>query len=468
MSKMYDARWLPDWLREWQLLILLLVMVKAAFLMWDPGLRLFLGDSAIYLRAAMTEWRPLDRSFSYPWLVSLAVWTRSSLVLVLIQTAMGLASCVIAYWLLRKKAGMNFPVSLFAVLLLAAEPTQLFYERMLLAETAGMLGLMIFVVMVTSHVSTGRWYWAVSSVMVGLGVVSLRMSLLPTVIGLNVLSPILHHVAKRHDGSADGRWWIQAKRWLLSWVIVFGAHLAYQYAYGFVMECAPGYLCSEVQMRLGLVAPLVKRDHLLQVELSPEILDRVAHPLTDPHSREAQIWSSGGLWAQIKNDVGEDQARVSGGRVAWLAVCSDPVGFIGLGINNVLGYLGGAEAEVRFSDDSGNRRPDARLMSVLGDALGVEELPHANAGVGSWFRIARWWLPFAFFANVPVALIVMRREFRRSDPSSSIIVLSTTAIILVLAHTLFAHIASFRYLHPIPVLFVLCAVVLADVKRWRG
>jgi hypothetical protein len=445
---------------EWLGLLALLVIVKAGFLIWDPGLRLFLGDSAHYLRAAMTEWQPPDRSFSYPWLVSVAVWLRSGLALVLIQTAMGIASCVLVFRLLRVEAGATFRVALLAATLVALEPAQLFYERMLMAEAAGLLVLLVFLAVVSRYVATGKLRWAALFVMAGLVVVSLRMSLLPVVLGLSAVAPLLRYAMRSHAGAAKVRQRDLLKHLLWVWAMLSGAHLGYQHLYGAAMGCAPAYLCNEAQMRLGLVATLVRPEHLAQVGLPVTLLDRLAYPIADSQNREAQMWGSGGLWKVLQHEVGEERARELGGRIASVALRSNLTGFVWLGLNTLRGYVNDDVAEARLADDAGVRRPDVALLKITEAAFGVDAVSLADEGVGRWFAIGRWWLPLALLVTAPLALLVLHGVWRSSEVKPGALVASTAALVMVAGLVLFSHIASFRYLHPVPVLCVLCGALL--------
>src|SRR5690606_28313150 len=61
-------------------LLLAVAVLKAAAILLDPQIRLFLGDSASYLFAARSdEWLPGDRSFTYPLLLESLVRPTGSL-----------------------------------------------------------------------------------------------------------------------------------------------------------------------------------------------------------------------------------------------------------------------------------------------------------------------------------------------------------------------------------------------------
>ncbi len=232
----------------WRALALLLAL-KGAFLLVDPNLRLFMGDSASYLHAALSDWDPPDRSFVYPMLVEWsAVATQSALSLVLLQTLFGVIGALLAYWMLRRAAGVDARIALFAVAVIAVEPAQLFYERMLMAEAAGLLSLLALVAASVAYVQRGRLRWALVMAVCGVLAVAFRMSLLPVVFGLALLVPMLRswHAAAEQD---RGRRVLAALRAgahaAVILACVLGAHRLYQGLYGlrFDTELCSAWAC---------------------------------------------------------------------------------------------------------------------------------------------------------------------------------------------------------------------------------
>lgn len=141
---------------EWMTIFLIILSLKFVLLVFDPNLRVFMGDSASYLHAALTEWNPPDRSITYPWLVSIAAQAKSALYLVLIQTALGVGSCLLSYWILRYGGSVPRRWSVLTVSLIALEPAQLFYERMIMAEAAGFFMFMVMVASAVAYVARGK------------------------------------------------------------------------------------------------------------------------------------------------------------------------------------------------------------------------------------------------------------------------------------------------------------------------
>lgn len=446
----------------WRALCLLLAL-KGAFLLVDPNLRLFMGDSASYLHAALSDWDPPDRSFVYPMLVEWsAVATQSAVSLVLLQTLFGVIGGLLAYWMLRRAAGIDARIAVFAVVVIAVEPAQLFYERMLMAEAAGLLSLLALVAASIAYVQRGRLRWAAVMAVSGVLAVAFRMSLLPVVLGLALLVPMLRgwHAAAEQD---RGRRVLAALRAgahaMVILACVLGAHRLYQGLYGLRFETEPTYLLASGQMRLGLVAPLVKPEHLLRVGLPAELLQTVGPTLHDYRMREAQIWQPDGLWKRLEAELDYRDAQQAARKIAVRAFQAEPQALLRMGFATLMDYFDDGLAVARLRDDYGSVPPppdtlDALASQLRYDARGLAEHPGV---VGKLFLGSRWWLTFVLFALAPAALVCL--WLTRSDPRrrAAACVIAFTALGLVASQLLFSHIVSFRYLHPMPVFLFLCA-----------
>ena len=172
---------------------------------------------------------------------------------------------------------------------------------------------------------------------------------------------------------------------LLTWTI----HGGYKNYYGEVMDCESTYMRNEGQMRLGLLAPLVRADHVAAVGVSPSVLKRVTIPLADPRNRESHMWLEGGLWQELQREVGEDQAAKVARKIASRALRSDPFGLVRMGMSTTLDYFDASIAEPRMLDDLGVRSPDQTSLLMFDEALGISPLPAIGVGVSGWFGGAR-------------------------------------------------------------------------------
>lgn len=448
-------------------MLLVLLAAKAAVLLLDADLRLFMGDSASYLHAALHRWHPPDRSLVYPWLVAAsAVATGSALGLVLLQSLLGVAGCLLVAGMLRM-AGISRALAAAAALALALEPSQLFYERMLMAESAGLLSLLVLVAATAAYVADGRWRWLPVLAASGVLAVGFRMSLLPVVLGLAALTPLLRGLYAAGPGvgvRAGLRHAVWPALLVLAWVSA--AHGLYRQAYGWVQGAPPGYLVAGGQMRLGLVAPLVRPAHLDGLGLPDDFIAGLAHPLGDHRSREAQIWAQGGAWPRLEEALGPQAAQAAAHEIASRALRDDPLGLVRLGVATVGDYFDDSIAEWRLLDDAGARAPDAGTLETLRSRLGYDASGIASrpGPVRDAFVASRWWLTALLFAQGPLALACLVLGWRSPRARALAWVVGFTGLGLVAGHLLFSHIVSFRYLHPLPALFVLALALCVGAR----
>ncbi|MGY6554947.1 MAG: hypothetical protein ACXIUM_10550 [Wenzhouxiangella sp.] len=450
-----------QWRAElWRLLALVLA-VKALFLLLDPNLRLFMGDSASYLYAALSDWSPPDRSVSYPFLVTWsAVRAQSAFALVMLQTLMGVVVCALVYWMLRRCAGLPALVATAAALLVAIEPTQLFFERMLMAESAGLLALLVLVSATIAYVQTGHLRWLPLIAMAGVLAISFRMSLLPVVIGLSGLAPLLRLLHVGLDLARDERHRQLLRTGLTAlalYATVFSAHAVYQHLYGAHMGSPPGYMAVEGKMRMGLVAPLIRPRHFARVGLPYDFAADLGLALDDHRHREAQMWSPEGLWSRLENELGREHAEIVAKELATQALRTNPFGLVSTGLATLGDYFNSDIALWRLADDFGQRPPDQGALELLAEHLRFDarELAKSPGLVGRAFLSSRWWLTAVLLLLAPLAVLCLLRNYR--DPRSRAVALTVgfAALGLVSSHLLFSHIVSFRYLHPMPVFLIM-------------
>ena len=452
--------------RELIILTLLLTVLKMTGLAFDPTVRLFLGDSASYLHSAMTGWIPPDRSFIYGLFVrGTAVFAHSMIALAIAQSLLGVVSAILLFLILRDSFEAPFPLAFCAALLLAIEPAQLFYERMLMAESAG---TMMFATMLWSGFAWLRrphWAWALVWPLAGIACVALRMSALPVVVGFAALPVLVRIAIDRPFRSAINRFWPHL---LIALVATAAMHSGYKHLYGHLERVHPDYIADTGAFRLGLVAPLVTRAEVVSVGLPADLLEHVGPPLSDPRLREAQIWQADGLISRVREAAHGDRRTLR--ELADRALRADPFGLVRMGWSTLTDYLDDGVARARMEDDIGNRTVDESMVAELNaccayDASGLESRRNP---VARYFSASRAWLTGCYFILAPLALSMLFAQRKRALAAP--LLLALTACGLVLAMMLFSHIVSFRYLHPFPFMVILCggalrvAVVARPVK----
>jgi hypothetical protein len=216
-------------------------------------------------------------------------------------------------------------------------------------------------------------------------------------------------------------------------------------------------------MRIGLVAPLIKPEHLQDLGLPPDVLDEVGPDLADRNLREAQVWSPDGLAAVLQRHGGAD-ANHRARKIPMRAFRDDPFGLVRLGSATLLDYFNDAVALPRLWDDLGSRPPDDGLIALMRerlryDASGVATL---DTTAYRWFAAARWWITACLFALPLLAILLVLANRGRAGMAPALL-LALGLAGFFLAQLLFSHIVSFRYLHPLPPLVLLTVGAL-----WQG
>ncbi|MEO8673909.1 MAG: hypothetical protein ABI411_21575 [Tahibacter sp.] len=443
----------------WPGLAISLILIKALLCLADPTLRFFLGDSESYLYSALTGWIPPDRSFVYGILVRLsAVYTGSLYGLLVVQSMCGVLTSLICARL-ALELGASRSIGVLLAILVCLEPAQLFYERMVMAESPGTLCLLVMFTCGFLYLKHGRWGWLPLMSLAGITTVALRMSLLPVVLGFALLPPLLLLFQR---GRAH---FLQAGMHVcIAILCTAGFHKGYMQLYGTVAHSDPDYLGTSGLFRLGLVSPLVKAEHLTRLGLSADLLQSVRQPLGDHRAREAQIWMDDGLIQVLKRATGEDADRYAR-KIAARALQDDIPGFLGLAWATTADYFVDTQTAPRMQDDLGTRALPDEMAQSLRTQLGYEASSvHAQRNLMSrYFETSANWLIFCLFGLAPLAVATLVRlwHIRRT----AALLLAFTAIGMVTGQLLFSHIVSFRYLHPFAPLLWMTLAVLITPRR---
>jgi hypothetical protein len=451
-------------LRWWLVLAAVLAALKLVIGVADPTVRFFLGDSESYLHSAITGWIPPDRSFVYPWLLKVGVVAFGSLTaLVVVQSLCGVATALIAAGIARSLGVATRTCAIVAVLV-ALDPSQLFYERMVMAESFGTLAFVSMIACGVAHARHRDARWLVPMAIFGALTVALRMSLLPVVLGFALLPPLATLLAP--DARRD--WRRTAAHLMLALLATGLAHAAYQRLYGHVTAMEPTYLKASGTFRLGLVAPLVKPEHLERYGLSRDFLATIGPDLANPRTREQQLWLPDGLIHALKRELGDERAEVVARKLAARALRDDIPGFLSMQAATVADYFVATETAPRLMDDLGVRPLSDGMSKTVQETFDhdASATHDARNPVARWFLIAApVWLRFCLFALAPLALAVLLRCPRERRAAAAVFALAACG--LVAGHMLFSHIVSFRYLHPFAplTLITLAAVFTRHADR---
>jgi hypothetical protein len=449
--------------KAWIGLLALLVAIKALALAADPTVRYFLGDSATYIHASLTAAPPMDRSYTYPLLIrAIALPLHSLAPLLAFQAACGIGVALLAFAILKDAFAIETRIAGAIAVLIAIGPEQLFYERMVMAESAGLLAFAIMLACGFAFVRRGRWPFLLGVAAAGALTVSFRLSLLPVVLGFAPLPPLARWIAlglPRGRGLA-----ILGANLAASIAATFGAHALYKHWYGHELVLGRSdYIAYSGYFRLGLVAPLVEPEDLAGLGLPADFLDHVKPSYRDRHAREAQIWAPEGLTVSLRHALGDFEGNRAANRIAKRALKREPFGLVRLGVATLGDYFRAGSAE-RMDDDLGRRGPQgefaADLATHFGDT-GAAASATRSTLAWRWFRESRPWLTVCFF-GLPLLAIALAVSAWRTPFRAAALLLAATSLGAFVAEALFSHIVSYRYLHAFPLL------VWLNIGAWRA
>lgn len=422
------------------------IAVKLAWLAIDATLRLYMGDSMVFMQAGAWFSNVDARSYPYGWTLHwLAFPFMSPWAILLWQALWGALTCVALFAFLRLALDMPFMSSLIPALLLANEPAQLFMERMVMAESLGLLAFVVTLLLCSIHLARGGWWWYLLACWAGLLAGALRTNILPVVLGLGIVVPVL-----RVSFAVPRLRRMQAIKYLaVAMAILVGSHLGYTTLYGRAIGQAPGYLAHTGMMRIGLVAPLIRPEHFEGTGVSGDILKQVRRPLSDHWERGNQIWAPDGLWRQI--ELHSPKPEIVARTVTRRAMLADPIGLLKINIETLGGYFDKDRVYWRMMDDKGVVAPSERDLQLIKGWLNwnARGIDARETPVRRIFAASSMWLTFCLFALVPLALAAGVLAWGTRVRAQALL-LMFASLGLVASHLLFAHIVSFRYLHAFP------------------
>ena len=174
------------------LLLFEVLAVKAIVFALDHEPSFYFEDSAIYLTTAIGKWIPPDHSFVYGLLLRpVAVWPRSLMPMVVMQVALsGIASWLVGVCLVRY-FGASFKIAALCSIACAVEPLQLMRERYVMTETLATFGFAVLMWAMLNYLKTSGVSTLSLIQILGVLLVSLRLSFLPIVVVMSVVLPLV-------------------------------------------------------------------------------------------------------------------------------------------------------------------------------------------------------------------------------------------------------------------------------------
>jgi hypothetical protein len=344
-------------------LFLAILAIKGIFFALDPDPKFMLGDSASYLWTAISGWIPYDRSFAYGFLLGpMAVWPGSLTVMVVVQTCLGAIAAWIVGFCLIRYFNARFWVAALSALLCAAEPLQLFFERMVMTEAVSTFLFAVYVVLGLAYLKRGSLLVLAVAQIVSVALISIRLSYLPMVVTNSLLLPLLGPEARpmwagirqrlRKSRAIGGgmrsnlnaRWF--AIHLVISVVLSQGLLYGYRLKNSELTGFPPAYLYADGPLLLGDWAPIVQPIDVPDPALRKKIFDALTVPLKPRAARDAHHFAPGGLRSTVeaatrKWDGSVDVVRSNNlaKEIAIRAAERDPLGLIELSAQTFADYF---------------------------------------------------------------------------------------------------------------------------------
>jgi hypothetical protein len=451
--------------RHIALALLAILGLKVVILLIDPNPRFFLWDSVTYLQGAIDGTLPRDRSFLYSLLIgAIAVPLHSLHALVIGQTLAGVASAFFVYLIVRVFLDLRFEVALIVALLVAIEPGQLFYERMVMAEAFGSAIWLGFLVLVLAYVRDGRTLWLPAIAVAGILAVAFRLNGTAVVLLVAPCLPLWRAWFTTTGAQTAGERSAQrrgvALQLAVSIAMTLILHVGYRHIVAEIAHTRPGYIGTEGLFLLGFTAPAVAAADFDGTGCDPTVLNHVRSSLDDPRTREGQLWGEGGLWAAMQRDCPNPEAAAD--VVAHRASHRIYAKVLPMALTTTAQYFDDAEATWRMDSDLG--RKGVLPLELIEPAkqyfsFDVKPIAFADTATLLWFQHARWWLT-ACFLLAPFAAVWLAVRLRRDACGPEARLLAFVVLGLFFSQFLLSPIIAFRYLHPFPPLMLVCAAAM--------
>ncbi len=450
-------------------------LVKLLLFAVDPTPGFFLDDSCTYLFTALYKSFPLDRSFTYGYLIrSFCVRNHHSLgQLVLLQMGMGLVSAVVLGGALIRTLQVSFAIALASAILYCVEPIELVSEHFVMTEACSGLLLALFFLLSLRFVTKPEIWTLPALAAFGFALVSVRLANLPLVIVFSVTIPLAAFPVFRR-GFVTSRYSKPAKPYLvlgLALTVSIGltqfAMLRYRIWNGHVGKLPPAYGYADGLFLIADVAPLVRPVDEPDPHLRNAIFGTLRYPLQDRRFRPAHRWLEGGLVDVIQHSVsgGMSQGNQVAREIAVHAMRRDPIGLLDLASRTFLDYWNPDLLRSSAEDTVGLGRALVPRCLAGAKSLGYKGGPDQSlTPTKQWFLIVG---PWYLTVLLTPALFLVGLPMLPADKRPAWILLLLASLIYVALACVLVERVTIRYLAPVAWLQLIACGVLAEHVRSR-
>ncbi len=445
---------------------LAVTLVKIVEFLLDSQV-LFFPDSLSFLMNALGAYLVDFRSYVYGYVIRIfAVPFHSLQMVVATQMVLGGFTAWLLGAMLMRFFGVGKWIALFAALLFAIDPAQVVYEHMVMAETAALTVLAVYLVTALFYLERpavsvmGNSWLAVLSLL-GILLVSLRINYLPMVILASVAIPL-------------AGWWSlpgRPRRALaLGLLVSCGstaiAHTGYRRLTGRLEHRSPRYSSMNGFFLMATVAPLLRPGDSIDPRVAEVVAEQGRSTPLAEQPRWVQLWQPFGLRTRLLNAFGGDQfaADEAASHVARAAIRRDPLGFTRLAVNTYRGFWTNIPRLPEYlGRDNGTLQPldsfdfETSTASRWFD-LDISRQHEWNTLTRRYHIAARYW--FIFLLVSPL-LSVAAWRFGPVN-RRGLAFLAVSACLILVATCFGASETVYRYLHPFSFFGLAALAVLAQ------
>jgi hypothetical protein len=443
-------------------LALVLALVKSFQFAMDSQ-ALFLPDSGAFIRNGLRLDFVSFRSYVYGDLIRVFALPFHSLrAIVAMQVVMGgLSAWLLAFALVQFFAVRTW-IAILAAMVFAFDPVQILHERLVMAETAAMLAMAVYLVTALEYIRTRSRHWLVMLSLLGIVLVSLRTVYLPVVLAAAVLVPVIACIS-----IPAARFRFLAMALVVSCASTTLFHVGYRHLTGHRGKREPAYQYWSGPFLLAAVSPIVEprdsRDVHIAGAVAAQNVSR--YPLVTDF-RSEQLWDPEGLVARLGRVFGgnareTDQAAQ---RLARAAIRRNPLGFAALGIHNWLTFwMRIPNSRWSLPWELGTEPPNvvsAYDAGVIAAAFGADV-----SNQGAWNTLSRRYMMVGrdWFLLLLVSPFLTGSALCLSPANPKGLTLLFFWSVLLLAATCFGGIDSaYRFLHPFSFTALASAAVLCE------
>lgn len=307
----------------WAVFATLVVLIKAFVFALDHQPMFFMFDSWTYISSAINGVPPVDRSFTYGWLIRAAGLAPRSLVgFIAFQSLLGAFCAVALAYILRRQLGVRPTVAFSLGLLAAAEPIQLMLERYVMTDVAALAALAFYALASFRYVQRPRIATLVVAQLLAIALVSLRLSYLPAVAIAALALPVTALI---------GREGMRARAVLTHGVVsfaVFALSLSgYKHLNGRLSDRPPALHYGTGLFLVTAWGPVVEPEDLPRADLREAVFGRLRYDMKDRATRLHQHWHKGGFCRNLRIAVRDElEAERLARQTAMNALRRDPLG----------------------------------------------------------------------------------------------------------------------------------------------